>query len=81
MLVLALPVLAEETLTLLVGYTDWWLTGHYLEGPSYKAAMGLMAYSLWLLPSLFSAVGIGATALIARFYGAGNHADAVRVAN
>lgn len=81
MLVLALPVLAEETLTLLVGYTDWWLTGHYLEGPSYKAAMGLMAYSLWLLPSLFSAVGIGATALIARFSGAGDHTDANRVAN
>ena len=39
---LAAPVLAEELLNMLVGYTDWWLTGHFLQGPPYKAAMGLM---------------------------------------
>ena len=27
---LALPVLVEESLTMLVGWTDWWLAGHYL---------------------------------------------------
>ena len=72
MLWLALPVLAEQLLTMLVGYTDWWLVGHYLDGPAPKAAMGLMAYVLWLIPSLFSAVAIGATALVARFVGAGD---------
>ena len=39
MLGLALPVLAEESLTLLVGYTDWWLAGHFLKGDEYKARL------------------------------------------
>jgi len=79
MLGLAMPVLAEESLTMLVGYTDWWLAGHFLQGAEYKAAMGLMSYVLWLLPSLFAAVAIGATALIARFVGAGDREAARRV--
>lgn len=81
MLWLALPVLAEQLLTMLVGYTDWWLAGHYLREPSYLAAMGLMAYVLWLLPTMFSAVAIGATAMVARFVGAGDTDAAVRVTN
>ena len=68
---LALPVMAEEGLNLLVGYTDWYLAGHFLEGESPKAAMGLMAYVLWILPTLFSLISIGAIALVARFVGAG----------
>ncbi len=80
-LALALPVLAEEALTLLVGYTDWWLAGHFLVGTEYKAAMGLMSYVLWLIPSMFAAVAIGATALIARFVGADHREDARRVAH
>lgn len=78
---LALPVFFEESLNLLVGYTDWWLTGHYLEGSAYQAAMGLMAYLIWLLMGLFSAVAIGASALVGRFVGAGNMAGARRVAH
>ena len=70
MLVLALPVLAEESLNLLVGYTDFFLAGRLLPGEEPKAAMGLIAYVMWLLPSLFSFVSIGATALVARFVGA-----------
>lgn len=81
MLWLALPVLAEESLTLLVGYTDWWLAGRYLPGVEYRAAMGLMTYVLWLIPSTFAAIAIGATALVARFVGAGNREDARRVAH
>jgi len=81
MLLLALPVLAEQTLTMLVGYVDWWLTGHYLEGPSYKAAMGLMAYVLWLFPVMFTAVASGATAMVARFSGAGRTAAAAVATN
>jgi putative MATE family efflux protein len=69
MFALALPVLVEQSLTLLVGYTDWWLTGHFLEGAEYKAAMGLLAYALWLVPSLFAAAAIGATALVSRSVG------------
>ena len=81
MLGLALPVLAEESLTMLVGYTDWWLAGHFLAGAQSKAAMGLMSYVMWLLPSLFSAVAIGATAMVSRFVGAGDRRTATRVAN
>lgn len=79
MLRLALPVLAEEFLNLFVGYTDWWLTARFLPGVETKAAMGLMAYVLWLLPALFSAVAIGATAMTARFIGAGDRKMASRV--
>ena len=81
MLHLAMPVLAEQLLTMLVGYVDWWLTGHFFEGTAYRAAIGLMAYILWVLPSMFSAVAIGATAMTARFVGSGDLRGAVRVAN
>jgi len=76
MLVLALPVLAEESLNLLVGYTDFFLAGRFLPGESPLAAMGLMAYFMWLLPSLFSFIGIGALAVVARMVGAGQRREA-----
>ena len=78
---LALPVLAEESLNLLVGYTDWYLAGHFLPGEEPKAAMGLMSYVLWILPSLFSLISIGAMALVARFVGAGMRKEASHVVN
>lgn len=81
MLRLALPVMAEELLNLLVGYTDWWLTGHFLDGPDYPAALTVVVYTLWLLPCLFSVVAIGALALVARHVGAGDIATARRVTN
>jgi len=74
---LALPVLAEESLNVLVGFTDWFLAGNYLPGDEPKAAMGLLAYLMWLIPSAFAFVGIGATALVARFIGAGDRPQAV----
>ncbi len=43
--------------------------------------MGLMAYVMWLIPSLFSTVAIGATALIARWTGAGDPVRANRACN
>jgi putative MATE family efflux protein len=71
---LAMPALAEEMLVLLVTWTDWWLAGHFFQadGDATKAAMGLMAYVMWLIPSMFSVVAIGATALIARWVGMGD---------
>ncbi|QDU28383.1 Multidrug resistance protein MdtK [Anatilimnocola aggregata] len=78
-LMLALPVLAEESLNLLVGLTDWYLAGNFLVGEEPLAAMGLLAYVMWLIPSFFSFVGIGATALVARFIGAGNREQALHV--
>jgi putative MATE family efflux protein len=76
---LTLPVLAEEFLNLLVGYTDWWLAGHYLGTADHLAAMSLLAYVMWLLTSFFSTVAIGATALVARFVGSGDQDSASRV--
>jgi putative MATE family efflux protein len=64
-------VLAEESLNLLVGFTNWYLAGHFIPGQEPLAAMSLLAYTMWLVPSLFAVVGIGATALVARFTGAG----------
>ncbi len=78
---LALPVMAEESLNLLVGYTDWYLAGHFLPGEEPKAAMGLMSYVLWILPTLFSLISIGAMALVARFVGAGMRKEASHVVN
>jgi putative MATE family efflux protein len=75
---LTLPVLAEESLSLLVGYTNWWLAGHYLGTADHLAAMSLLAYILWLFNTLFATVSIGATALVARFSGAGDRAAAIR---
>jgi putative MATE family efflux protein len=80
MLALALPVLAEESLNLLVAYTNWFLAGRFLPGEEPKAAMGLISYVLWMLPSLFSLVSIGALAVIARLIGAGQRRDANHVA-
>ncbi len=80
---LAAPVLVEETLTLMVTWTDWWLTGHFLRegGDAVKAAMGLMGYTMWLIPSMFAAVAIGATALIARRVGEGKFNAAQHTTN
>lgn len=80
---LALPALAEEALVLMVAWTDWFLTSRYLvdDGDATKAAMGLMAYLMWLVPSSFSVVSIGATALIARWTGAHDYEAAKKVVN
>ncbi|MGE0609872.1 MAG: MATE family efflux transporter [Pirellulales bacterium] len=75
---LATPVLIEQTLTMLVGLTDFFLTGRYLQ-QQHLAAMGLLQYLLWMLPTLFAAVAIGATAMTARFVGAGDRLAANRV--
>ena len=67
---LAIPVLGEHVLVMLVGFVDTGLAGRYLEGEAPLAAIGLMAYTLWLIPSMFSLVSIGATAVVARHVGA-----------
>ena len=83
MLRMAIPALAEEFLVLMVTWTDWLLASRYFaeDGDATKAAMGLMAYLMWLIPSMFSVVAIGATALIARWIGAENFESAKRAAN
>ena len=81
MLRLTAPVLAEQVLHLLVGFVDLWLTGNFLAGDAYVAAMTMVIYALWLIGSLFGFVAYGSTALTARFVGAGDHRLADRVMN
>src|SRR3954467_7314352 len=65
------PILAENLLHLLVGFTDTWLAGHLREGPKQAtAAVGSVAYILWLVNLLASAIAAGATAIVARAIGA-----------
>ncbi len=83
MLRLGAPALAEEFLVLMVAWTDWFLASRYFaeDGDATKAAMGLMAYLMWLIPCCFSVVAIGATALIARWTGANDFERASTAAN
>jgi putative MATE family efflux protein len=69
MLRLATPVLIEQILHLAVEFTDMILTGNFLPGDAYVAAIALMAYVLWILGMMFGFVFYGSMALTARFTG------------
>src|SRR3954470_357888 len=73
------PVLVEQSLLYLVGLSDTYLTGRYLSA-EHLAAVTVATYLLWFLGSLLTIVSVGATALVARFFGANRHDDAVRIA-
>lgn len=72
------PVLAEQVLVMLVGFSDTLLAGHYLT-QTHLAAMTMIAYAMWMLANLFSFVSIGAIAMTARFVGARDWDSANRV--
>ncbi len=76
--VLALPVLIEQTLAYLVGVSDTVLTGRYLRD-SDLAAVTVGTYLFWSLCSLMMIVSAGATALVARRVGEGDFPAATRV--
>ena len=75
---LALPVLCEQMLTFCVGFFDVYLSGRL--GKNETAAIGLSAYVSWLASMIFSLVGTGTSAVIAREWGAGRFEEARRVA-
>jgi putative MATE family efflux protein len=72
LVLLALPILAENVLHMLVGLTDTWLAGHLgpAEAAPATAAVGTVAYFLWFVNLIASAIATGATAIIARAVGA-----------
>ncbi len=74
------PVLVEQLLVMLVGFSDTLLAGHYLLA-EHLAAMTVISYTLWLLTNLFSFVSIGSVAMTARFVGAQDWQQANRVTN
>ena len=67
---LALPVLGEQLLILGVGQFDTFLAGQISKQAT--AAVGVAAYVGWGATLLFSLVGTGTTALVARSWGAGD---------
>ncbi|MBS0205618.1 MAG: MATE family efflux transporter [Planctomycetes bacterium] len=75
---LALPVLAEQLLVFCVGFYDVYLAG--LLGKEETSAIGLSAYVSWLAYLIFSLVGAGTVAIVARTWGAGQFEDARRIA-
>ena len=74
---LALPVLGEQFLNFGIGFFDVYLSGRL--GKSETAAIGLSAYVSWLASMIFSLIGTGTTAIVAREWGAGRFDEARRV--
>ena len=76
---IATPALAEQFLEFCVGMVDTWLAGNVLSEANSvpaMAAVGLMAYSCWMMFVICASVGIGATAVVARRIGANNWKEA-----
>ena len=68
---LALPIVAENMLHMLVGLTDVYLASHLpAQAAAATAAVGSVAYVLWLIGLIAGAIGTGSTAIIARAIGA-----------
>ncbi len=76
--VLAWPAVVEQLLNTSVGLVDAYLVGHL--GAAALAGVGLSAQVMMLNWALFASVGVGATALVARYVGAGRPAEASRTA-
>ena len=67
-LTLAWPAVLEQLLNMSVGLADTYIVGHL--GAASLAAVGLSVQLLNLFWALFSAIGVGSTALVARRIGA-----------
>ena len=76
---LALPALLEQLLTFFVGFYDTYLSGQISAEAT--NAVGLATYVDWLGGMVFRLVGVGAAALVARHWGAGDIAEANRTTN
>ncbi len=83
-LALALPALAQQYLHLVVRLSDQYLAGHLpvpdTERPFYQSAITTAGYLYWFVSSYTTLVSVGATALVARFVGAGDRPLANRAA-
>ncbi|MBT4865044.1 MAG: MATE family efflux transporter [Planctomycetaceae bacterium] len=82
---LALPVLAEQFMNFFVGFVDTYLSGHATADPDFNrratSAIGVAAYVGWLSSMMFGLVGVGTTALVSRYWGAGDKQAANHIAN
>jgi putative MATE family efflux protein len=86
-LMLAWPTLLQQLLVLSVSFSDRLLAGRFQEALgkedliATQAAMTTASYLGWLVASYTVLVSVGSTALVARFIGAGSHAEAIHVTN
>jgi putative MATE family efflux protein len=82
---LALPALGEQLLNFCVSLFDTYLAGQVSTGEHgvgvYTTTVGIAAYISWLATLIFSLVGTGTTALVARSRGSGDFEQANRFAN
>jgi putative MATE family efflux protein len=80
-LVLALPVLAQQSLYFLVNLSDLYLAAHVPteHRDAVLAARTTAHYVTWFITCYNVLVTVGSTALVARFVGAGEHKLAVAV--
>ncbi len=76
-LALAWPAVLEQLLNIVVDWTDAYLAGHL--GTVALAAVGLSGQLINLVAAFFGALGVGATALVARATGAGDRDQAGRI--
>lgn len=76
---LAWPVFAENILFTLTQVVGMIMVGHL--GPEAITAIGLSMQPLWLVHGFFMGLGAGTTALVARFVGAREPADADQAAH
>ena len=79
LLVLALPILAEQILNTFVGLFDTWLAGRI--SVSATSAIGLAAYVGWLASMIVMLIATGTTALVARHVGQGELKESNHYAN
>lgn len=66
---LAVPAVVENLLVTMVFFADALLIG-WLKEPVSLAAVGLSSTFMWIANGLFQAIAVGATALVARAWGA-----------
>lgn len=76
MWVLAWPAVVEQTLAMMISLVDTYIVGHL--GAAALAGVGLGGQLLNLAIALLGAVGVGSTALVARYIGAEEPAEATR---
>ena len=74
---LALPVFVEQALIFGVDMTDTYLSGRI--GEAATEAICVAGYVGWMASMIFSLIGIGTTALVARAWGAGQREEAGRI--
>ena len=68
---LRVPVVIEQLLSMTVGLTDVWLAGHLgAQSADATAAVGSISYFLWLIGLVTGTINAGSTAIIARAMGA-----------